>query len=592
MCGITGWVAYDTDLTQHADVLDAMTDTMSRRGPDASGTWLRPQVGLGHRRLAVIDLPGGAQPMEANGVTLVYSGEVYNFAELRRSLGEHNFRTRSDTEVVLNGYLRWGSAVAERLNGMFAFALWDSREQKLLLVRDRLGIKPLYYQRTSDGLLFGSEPKSILANPLSSRVIDRDCLYELFGQTKAPGWSLWKDMHEVPPGTVLTLSRNGLRSRAYWSLETAEHTDDRDTTIETVRDLLTDTVSRQLVADVPQCVLLSGGLDSSAITGLAAQALPDLRTFSVDFVGEFQPDELRSTADSGFVREVADFVGSKHTNVILDPSELSDLSLRRAVVSAWDIPLGLGDINTSLYLLFKAIRAESTVALSGESADELFGGYPWFHIEATHTFPWLAFSHSINADRTAVLRKDLGLDLDSYVADQYASAVASVEFLDDESVSERRMRVVCHLHLTRLVRALLDRKDRMSMATGLEVRVPFCDHRLVEYVYNAPWSFKHFDGREKSLLRAAVRHVLPQSVADRVKSPYPTVQSADYVASLQAQAADVLSEKDNPVFALIDRQWLRAAVGASSVPGSVRQGLERVLDLYHWVDLYRPTLAI
>ncbi|WP_086821276.1 asparagine synthase (glutamine-hydrolyzing) [Allokutzneria sp. NRRL B-24872] len=592
MCGITGWAAYDTDLTQHADVLAAMTDTLSQRGPDAAGTWLRPQVALGHRRLAVIDLDGGAQPMEADGVTLVYSGEVYNFTELREELGSQNFRTRSDTEVVLRGYLRWGAAVAERLNGMFAFALWDSREQKLVLVRDRLGVKPLYYQRTSDGLLFGSEPKSILANPLASRVIDRSCLQELFGQTKAPGWSLWKDMNEVPPGTVLTLTRSGLRSHRYWSLDTAEHTDDRHTTIETVRDLLTDTVARQLVADVPQCVLLSGGLDSSAITGLAAKAIPDLRTFSVDFTGEFTPDELRTTSDSGFVREVADFVGSKHTNVVLDPTALSDPSLRRAVVGAWDIPLGLGDINASLYLLFKAIRQESTVALSGESADELFGGYPWFQTKATHTFPWLTFSHSINTDRTAVLRKDLDLDLDSYVADQYASAVSEVEFLDNESASERQMRVICHLHLTRLVRALLDRKDRMSMATGLEVRVPFCDHRLVEYVYNAPWAFKHFDGREKSLLRAAARHVLPQSVADRVKSPYPSVQSDQYVTALQAQAADVLSEKDNPVFALIDRAWLRSAVSATSVSGPVRQGLERVLDLYHWVDLYRPTFAV
>jgi asparagine synthase (glutamine-hydrolysing) len=607
MCGITGWVSYDSDLTRQPAVLDAMTDTMTRRGPDAGGVWVRPRVALGHRRLAVIDLPGGTQPMEsADGrVALVYSGEVYDFPELRAELTGrgHRFRTSSDTEVVLNGYLEWGEAVAERLNGMYAFAVWDDRTHSLVLVRDRLGVKPLYYQPTADGLLFGSEPKAILANPLAGRVVDLACLHELVGQTKAPGWSLWKDMREVEPGTVLTLSPQGIRTRTYWRLETAEHTDDQDTTIATVHDLLTDTVRRQLVADVPQCVLLSGGLDSSAITGLAARVLPErLRTFSVDFTGQeenFRPDELRATADSGFVREVAGLVGSEHRTVMLDAARLSDPELRRAVVGAWDIPLGLGDINASLYLLFQAIREQSTVALSGESADEVFGGYPWFHHEAARwadTFPWLAFSHSINTDRTAVLRKDLRdrLDITSYVADQYATAVAAVDPLDGEDDLERRMRVICHLHLTRLVRALLDRKDRMSMATGLEVRVPFCDHRLVEYVYNTPWSLKNFDGHEKSLLRAATRHVLPASVADRVKSPYPSVQDHTYVAALQAQASDVLADADSSAFALVDRDWVRSAVALDSreVAGGVRQGLERVLDIYHWVDIHRPVFQL
>ncbi|MBB5158983.1 asparagine synthase (glutamine-hydrolyzing) [Saccharopolyspora phatthalungensis] len=604
MCGITGWVSYDSDLTQRRDILDEMTATLSDRGPDAAGTRVRPRAALGHRRLAVIDLPGGTQPMDsADGqVTLVYSGEVYNFTELRTELSGrgHRFRTGSDTEVVLAGYLEWGEAVAERLNGIFAFAVWDDRSQRLLLVRDRLGVKPLYYQLTRDGVLFGSEPKAILANPLARREVGLDCLHELLGQTKAPGWALWEDMREVEPGTVLMVSATGSRTWTYWRLETIEHTDDLDTTVATVRELLTDTVRRQLVAHVPQGVLLSGGLDSSALTGLAAEVLPRPRTFSVDFSGqeqEFRPDELRATADAGFVREVAAWVGSDHRAVVLDARQLTDPSLRRAVVGAWDIPLGLGDINTSLYLLFRAIRAESTVALSGESADEVFGGYPWFHHDAAvsaDTFPWLAFSHAINTDRTAVLRKDLRdrLDIEGYVADQYSAAISAVDHLDGEDGLERRMRVICHLHLTRLVRALLDRKDRMSMATGLEVRVPFCDHRLVEYVYNTPWSMKNFDGREKSLLRAATRHLLPDSVVNRVKSPYPTVQDTSYVTALQRQVADVLAG-DSGAFALVDAEWARRAVAldAAAVTGPVRQGMERVLDIHHWVDIHRPVFT-
>ncbi|MFC9249787.1 asparagine synthase (glutamine-hydrolyzing) [Amycolatopsis thailandensis] len=604
MCGITGWVAYDTDLTQHPDVLAAMTATMTARGPDAGGMRLRPRAGLGHRRLAVIDPPGGAQPMTSpdDAVTLVYSGEVYNFTQLRSELAGrgHRFRTAGDTEVVLAGYLEWGAAVAERLNGMFAFAVWDERSGELTLVRDRMGVKPLYYQETRDGVLFGSEPKAILANPLAGREIGLECLHELVGQTKAPGWALWAKMREVEPGTVLTVSASGSRTRTYWRLTTAEHTDDRDTTVETVRELLSDTVRGQLVADVPQCVLLSGGLDSSAITGLAASTLPGLRTYSVEFSdhGEaFRPDELRATADSDFVDEVATHAGSTHRTVVVDTRELISPELRRTVVRAWDMPLGLGDINSSLHLLFRAIQAESTVALSGEAADELFGGYPWFHHEGArtaNTFPWLAFAHSINTDRAAVLRKDLRdeLDIESYVGDQYATAVSKVDRLDGEDDLERRMRVICHLHLTRLVRALLDRKDRMSMAAGLEVRVPFCDHRLVEYVYNTPWRLKTFDGREKSLLRAATRNVLPDSVAERVKSPYPTVQDTGYVTALLQQASDVLAE-DSDAFVLVDRDWARSVVtlDAAEVTGPVRQGLERLLDIHHWVREYRPVFT-
>ncbi|GLY51408.1 asparagine synthase (glutamine-hydrolyzing) [Lentzea sp. NBRC 102530] len=601
MCGITGWVAFDTDLTQQQEVLAAMTATLTARGPDAGDVWVRPRAGLGHCRLAVIDLPGGAQPMTAldDTVALVYSGEVYNFLELRDELAArgHKFRTASDTEVVLAGYLEWGVAVAERLNGMFAFAVWDERDGSLTLVRDRLGVKPLYYGETRDGVLFGSEAKAILANPLASRRVGLDCLHELVGQTKAPGWALWEGMREVEPGTVLTVTAAGVREHVYWRLETAEHLDDQDTTVETVRSLLSDAVRRQLVADVPQGVLLSGGLDSSALTGLAAEVMPGLRTFSVGYTGQeenFRPDELRATSDEAFVREVVTHVGSTHRTVTVDTRELLDPELRRTVVRAWDLPLGLGDINSSLHLLFRAIRVESTVALSGESADEVFGGYPWFHHEAArtaNTFPWLAFAHSINTDRMAVLRKDLRdrIDIEAYVADQYATSVARVEFLDGESPLERQMRVICHLHLTRLVRALLDRKDRMSMATGLEVRVPFCDHRLVEYVYNTPWALKSFDGREKSLLRAAVRHVLPDSVADRVKSPYPSVQDIRYATALQSQAAAVLAE-DSASFALVDREWVRAAVALApeEITGPRRQGLERVLDAHHWVLEYRP----
>jgi asparagine synthase (glutamine-hydrolysing) len=612
MCGITGWVSFGRDLTKEQATVNAMTETMACRGPDDRGTWVRTDVALGHRRLAIIDLPGGTQPMSVDTpqgeVAMVYSGEAYNFTELRDELRRrgHTFTTDSDTEVVLHGYLEWGEAVAERLNGMYAFAIWDSRERKLVMIRDRMGIKPFYYYPTSDGVIFGSEPKAILANPASERTVGLDGLRELFAFVKTPGHGIWKNMREVVPGTVVTVTTAGVREHVYWSLETVAHTDDRDTTVAHVRELLDDIVRRQLVADVPRCTLLSGGLDSSAMTAIAANQLREkgetVRSFAVDFTGQtenFVADDLRPTPDGPFVHDVAQHSRTDHQDIVLDSDALADLDVRAKVIAARDIPAGLGDMDASLYLLFKAIRQHSTVALSGESADEVFGGYKWFHdpeVQRAETFPWLAASARHFGDGSAILTEGVvkGMDLPNFVQDNYNSAIAEVQRLDGESDHEYRMRKISHLHLTRFVRNLLDRKDRMSMAVGLEVRVPFCDHRLVEYVYNTPWALKTFDGREKSLLRAATADVLPQSVVGRVKSPYPSTQDPAYAAALRRNAKEILADSQHAVFDVINRDWLVRAVAAENpaVTQAERHGLERTLDLAIWLDIYSPRLEL
>ncbi|WP_055489325.1 asparagine synthase (glutamine-hydrolyzing) [Streptomyces sp. TP-A0356] len=612
MCGITGWVSYDRDLRIETATLDAMTETMSCRGPDDRGTWVEGPAALGHRRLAIIDLPGGRQPMTVSTpdgtVALVYSGETYNFTELRRELTDrgHRFTTDSDTEVVLHAYLEWGDALAERLNGMYAFAIWDGRHDKLVMIRDRMGIKPFYYYPTPDGVLFGSEPKAILANPLARARVRLDGLRELFAMVKTPGHAVWDGMHEVEPGTVVTLDRQGLHRRVHWRLETRPHTDDRDTSIATVRSLLEDIVRRQLVADVPRCTLLSGGLDSSAMTALAARQLAErgekVRSFAVDFVGQadnFVADELRGTPDTPFVHDVARFCGTDHQDIVLDAHALADMDVRAKVLRARDLPMGFGDMDSSLYLLFQAIRGHSTVALSGESADEVFGGYLQFFDEEARraeTFPWLVSFGRHFGDDADVLRADLteALDMEAYVSDGYRTAVAGIDRLDGESDFEYRMRRICHLHLTRFVRILLDRKDRASMAVGLEVRVPFCDHRLVEYVYNSPWSLKSFDGREKSLLREATADLIPPSVYDRVKSPYPSTQDPKYGLALQEHAKDLLARPSHPVFDLVDRERLHrlAHRDTPQIAQASRHGLERALDLALWLDLYAPEVNL
>ncbi|MFG2502960.1 asparagine synthase (glutamine-hydrolyzing) [Streptomyces sp. NPDC048441] len=612
MCGITGWVSFDRDLRTAAGALDAMTETMSCRGPDDRGTWIEGPAGLGHRRLAIIDLPGGRQPMTVRTprgtVALVYSGETYNFTELRRELTGrgHRFTTESDTEVVLRGYLEWGEAVAERLNGMYAFAVWDGRHDRLVMIRDRMGIKPFYYYETPDGVLFGSEPKAILANPLARARVTLDGLRELSALVKTPGHAVWDGMREVEPGTVVTVDRSGLRRHVYWQLETRPHPDGREESIARVRELLEDIVRRQLVSDVPRCTLLSGGLDSSAMTALAARQLAkageSVRSFAVDFAGQsenFVADELRGTPDTPYVHDVAEASGTEHRDIVLDSQALADPEVRARMIGARDLPMGFGDMDASLYLLFKAIREHSTVALSGESADEVFGGYLQFFDEGARnadTFPWLVRFAEHFGDDAGVLRPDLtaALDLPAYIQDGYDTAVAGIRRLDGESDFEFRMRKISHLHLTRFVRILLDRKDRASMAVGLEVRVPFCDHRLVEYVYNAPWSLKSFDGREKSLLREATADVLPRSVYDRVKSPYPSTQDPQYAIALQGHVKDLLTEPAHPVFDLVDRDRVARAARSEAprITQASRRGLERTLDLALWLEMYKPEISL
>ncbi|MFE4370559.1 asparagine synthase (glutamine-hydrolyzing) [Streptomyces sp. NPDC056835] len=612
MCGITGWVSFDRDLRSASETLDAMTETMSCRGPDDRGTWISGPAALGHRRLAIIDLPGGRQPMTLDTpqgtLALVYSGETYNFTELRRELTDrgHRFITDSDTEVVLHGYQEWGEEMAERLNGMYAFAIWDGRTDRLVMIRDRMGIKPFYYYPTPDGVLFGSEPKAILANPLARARVRLDGVRELFAFVKTPGHAVWDGMREVEPGTVLTLDRAGLRRRVYWSLETRPHTDDRDTSVARVRTLLDDIVRRQLVADVPRCTLLSGGLDSSAMTALAARQLAEtgerVRSFSVDFLGQtenFVADELRATPDTPFVHDVARASGTEHQDIVLDSHALADPEVRSRMIRARDLPMGFGDMDSSLYLLFRAIRQHSTVALSGESADEVFGGYLQFFDEEARQaemFPWLVRVADHFGDDADVLRGDVraAVNLPDFLRESYATAVAGIERLSGESDFEYRMRKICYLHLTRFVRILLDRKDRASMAVGLEVRVPFCDHRLVEYVYNTPWSLKSFDGREKSLLREATADLLPKSVYDRVKSPYPSTQDPKYAVALQELAKDLLSHPSHRVFDLVDADRVRQAAERDTpqIGQASRRGLERTLDLAIWLDMYNPEITL
>ncbi len=598
MCGIAGWVDYDGNLTQERETLRAMVRTMERRGPDAEGLWLSPHAALGHRRLSVIDLAASRQPMAAEdggAAVLSYSGEVYNYRQLRAELRSHGhrFSTAGDTEAVLRSYLAWGSDSVVRLDGIFAFAIWDVRREELLLVRDRMGVKPLYYYPTPSGVVFGSEPKALLAHPAVGCEVDADGLRDILSVAKNPGHAVFRGMREVPPGCMVRVGRDGTVVRRYWALEAHEHPDDLPRTVRRIRELLEDVVSHQLVADVPLCTLLSGGLDSSTLTALAARAAAaagaePVRSYAVR-------GEPSANDDHGYARLLAEHVGSAHAEVLVDSSGLLSSELRADVLSAYDLPLAKGDEHASLLLLFEAVRRDSTVALSGECGDEVFGGYRWQrNPEAVHsgTFPWVYSGRHRHQGLERLLGPELlaGLDLGAYERDSHSAAVSEIDA--GRSIPdpvEARFREVTYLALTRHAQVLFDRKDRLSMAHGLEVRVPFAAHQLVEYTFNIPWSMKSFDGREKSLLRAAGRGLLPESVAQRVKTPYPSVQDGGYDQGLREQLADLVRGGTGPVVPFLHaglRQEVRRQGADALRDGLSRAALETVLQLDSWLGNY------
>jgi len=532
-------------------------------------------------------------------VVLTFSGEVYNFTELRAELTArgHHFRTRSDTEVVLHAYLQWGADSVSRLNGMFAFAIWDGQRQELLLARDRLGVKPLYYAKLPDGVLFGSEPKAILAHPDFHPEIDAEGLAELFAQvgTATPGRGVYRGLSQVRPGTIVQAGRFGLKTSTYWTLEARHHIDDLAATAGNVRDLLTDIVHRQTVADV---------LDSSVVSALAAHSLlkrdrTKLATFSVDFDGSadaFIPDQLRPSHDEPFARAAAEHIGSRHATVQLTADDL--VEAQWAPLTAHDLPT-MGDMWVSMYLLSRDIRQQSTVALSGESADEVFGGYPWYHapaLLAAPTFPW-AYRGSWAALLTGQVRE--AIRLDEYAADRYAQAVNEVPRLNGESPDDRRVREVLYLGLTRWLPLLLDRKDRLSMACGLEVRVPFTDHRLVEYVWNVPWAMKEVGGIEKGLLRTAAAGLLPPNLLNRRKSIYPGAADRAYERAIDAQLRDLLQKPSAPLFDLVDHHQLAEAYARDprltcfmAIQPSSTTPIAFLLDINRWLDRSGVTIRL
>lgn len=605
MCAIAGIIDFDgRDL--HIDE-EKLLDTMARRGPDQSGTYRRGPARLLHTRLAVVDPSGGRQPFVLSargGLALVYNGELYNTVELRNvlvGLG-HRFEGHSDTEVVAHAYAEWGAECVKRFNGIFAFAVWEEERQRLFLARDRMGVKPLFFSMREDRLCFASEIKTLLECPGVSRRVDREGLLEvmLLGPGRTPGCGVFRDIRELEGACCAYYSRTGWRAWRYWTVEDLDTAESFEDTAAHVRELVTDAVERQLVSDVPVCTFLSGGLDSSIISAVADKEFSlrgqELHTFSVTYrdnakyftAGKFQPN-----SDDDYIDLMANSLHGQHHRVVLDSGDVAQ-ALYEAT-EARDLP-GMADVDSSLLLFCREVKKHATVALSGECADEIFGGYPWYRdpsIREREGFPWAQST----GYRAGFLRPEVlaGTDPVQYVEARYRAAVDETPALPDRAGLERRMRELVWLNLRWFMQTLLDRKDRMSMWSGLEVRVPFCDWRIVQYLYTVPWAYKDWQGREKGLLREAMKDLLPGEILWRKKSPYPKTHHPAYLAAVSGMLREVLDKPGVPLLDVVRREAVEELLASpehgAGAPwyGQLMarpQTIAYLVQVNHWLEHY------
>ncbi len=569
MCGICGQISFCRNLNDYTEYFYNMQNKLISRGPDQHGEYFSPDAVLMHRRLAVIDIDRGKQPMTyavGNEIfTICYNGELYNTLEVRNRLESrgYNFFSHSDTEVVLKAYCEYKEKCVELLNGIFAFGVWEHSSKRLFLARDRMGVKPLFYSKTESGLVFASEIKALIEHPEINAEADINSLSEiiLLGPGRTPGCGVFRGISEIKPAHCAVFDRNGLKTKRYWDLTAKEHSDSIDTTVEKVRFLVTDSIKRQLVSDVPLGTFLSGGLDSSIISSVANSIYKEngktLHTFSVDYEDNdryFTKSKFQPNSDSAFIEVMKDYLDSKHHRLVIGTDDL--VKALFFAVDARDLP-GMADVDSSMLLLCKFIRENVTVALSGECADEIFGGYPWYRdkeIRMTDGFPWAQST----AYRFSFLKDEFAsqINADEFVYSRYRETVRNTPKRDGLVPDESRMAEMMKLNIDWFMQTLLDRKDRMSMYSSLEVRVPFCDHRIVEYLFNVPWGMKDHNGYEKGLLRTAMKDYLPDEVLWRKKSPYPKTHNPAYRNAVSALLRDIIADDSSPLLQFIKKEEL------------------------------------
>ena len=599
MCGFVGWYNDKENIKKHKKMIKKMNKSLKHRGPDDHQYDISDHLLLGHNRLSIIDLKNGVQPMKYKNYTIVYNGEIYNTNEIKKILIEkgYTFTTTSDTEVLLKGYICFKEKILNMIEGIYAFAIYNQEE--LFLARDRLGVKPLFYSHMGNDFLFASEIKAILKSKIVKPIITKDSLSQLLslGPSRVPGSGIFKDIYELRPAHYLTYKDGQINIQRYWNVASKEFNDTFEESVVKTRELLTDSIKRQMVSDVPIACFLSGGLDSSIITAVVSKNYDDvLKTFSIDYEDNnkyFKGNAFQISEDKSFIDIMRKTFSTNHYFEIIIQRKLAKL-LKKSVV-ARDYP-GMADIDSSLYWFSKQIKKEVKVALSGECADEIFGGYPWFYnekIRKRDNFPWI---DSLD-ERNNLLKKELKdkLKLKDYVSKTYEDIIKEIPEDSDE------FKKLFYINMIMFMPTLLERKDRMTMMASLEARVPFADTKLIEYLWNVPWEYKFYHNKEKGLLREAFKDILPNEIFDRKKNPYPKTHHPKYTKIVSKMLRKRLKRKNNVIYKIFDKDKIRELIetnGSSfKTPwfGQLMTGPQLLAYLYQfdvWADKYKIILEI
>ena len=602
MCAISGYINFKDNFIpeaqKHRRTVHEITRTLRHRGPDGFGEWIGEHAAFGNSRLATIDSVGGVQPMERTVAgyqfVITYNGELYNAKELKNTLLKYGYRftTSSDTEVLLYTYIHYGADCAEKLNGIYAFCIWDSMRQRIFMCRDRFGVKPLFYARLNDTIIFASEQKAILSYPGFKSEVSKEGLCEIFALSpfRTQGIGVFERIQELKPGRFMTITRDSMKIKQYYSLKAKEHTDSMDDTKERLRHLITDSVKRQIVSDVPMAALLSGGLDSNIISAICADEMQKngfkLSTYSFDYkcndkyfrAPTFQPD-----SDAPWIKRTADVLGTDHQYLVCDNDIMLDYL--NECVDARDLP-SVADTDASLLFFCRTIKKRHCVILSGECSDVAREDYSLCEADNApdfHSFPWSYSSKMRNDILLPEVRRTL--DLDAYTAMRYAESLEGVSVLEDDKEEDIKRRTVSWLNINWSMTNLLERKDRMAMASGVEMRMPFCDHRIIEYLYNIPWSIQS----KTNLLYESMKDMLPTDALMHKKNHHLKVYNPDYEQMVRQMMLDTIADANAPILALCDRKKIEMACQYETA-GQWLDGAQFIgflLQVNYWLKHYR-----
>lgn len=593
--------------TTQQNVIVSMLSTMKKRGPYGEVYMTDKECCLMESRSKQSDTDTVTQYSWAGECyTIVFDGILYNKDELCQELihAGHNINTQSEADIILRAYICWGAESLNRLNGVFAFAVWNDHQKKLFVARDRIGVKPLFYRFLGNAFMFASEIKTLLVHPDVNAQIDSYGIAQLLllGPGRIPGSGVFKDINELKPGYYGEFSEGKWHHRQYWKLTDKEHTETFEETADHVRSLLLDAIELQSAHEGQLGTFLSGGLDSSIISSICAdistRAGKQLKTFSVDYENHekyFVSNRFQPETDRRYIDLMHNRISSDHLDVILSPNDLFDCL--DDATAARDLP-GMADVDFSLFAFSKRIKEHVPVALSGECADEIFGGYPWYRdpeIRATEGFPWAQNT----GFRAGFIRPEHLKDIDpnSFVMDHYKSTIHHSDALPGTSRLERRMKELVNLNFQWFMQTLLDRNDRMCMAHNLDVRVPFCDYRIAEYMYSVPWAFKDHGNREKGLLRYAMRGLLPDEVLYRKKSPYPKTFDPRYLEIVSKELTQVISDPSSPLLQIVKKDSLEKLLTTEfSWPWygqlmRLPQTIAYMLQINRWMMLYHVNIV-